>query len=392
MRAPISSRRAHVRPYWSMGYNNVSSRPACVRMRFPHRARGAFLIYSYPSPIGPTMNFSSKAKYIALSTLTAAFTLAAPISQAAKQDSNSTQIVGGSFVPQGSYPWTAALLDSNMHQLCGGSLIAPQWVVTAAHCVDFTAYVRIGSIDRDAGGVVASVVRRIKHPNYFGITDDIAVLRLDHPITTITPVQLATPVPAAGSATRLLGWGQITSPFGGDFGSKYLKYLDTFVTETTHCSTAGQGDLCIEATTSATPCKGDSGGPALVNNMLVGVTSRTGNTNGNFCGDNVIYTSIAGYRAWILSQMDRIDITSMDCPGKYQNRPQSFYCTLNAVSMSSSPTTTTWEFIGHNGVIMDESNTSAWGYCEPRQYVQFKVTVSNALGGRDSKLYNYLCD
>ncbi|HEX9925419.1 MAG TPA: trypsin-like serine protease [Anaerolineae bacterium] len=50
------------------------------------------------------------------------------------------QIVGGTLASPGEYPWQVALVTASQAnpyngQFCGGSLIAPQWVLTAAHCV-----------------------------------------------------------------------------------------------------------------------------------------------------------------------------------------------------------------------------------------------------------------
>lgn len=44
-------------------------------------------------------------------------------------------ILGGSLSYNGQWPWTVALKVGNSF-LCGGTLIADQWVVTAAHCVE----------------------------------------------------------------------------------------------------------------------------------------------------------------------------------------------------------------------------------------------------------------
>ncbi len=49
--------------------------------------------------------------------------------------------MGGEMAGAGEYPWQVALVDAsysnpNYGQFCGGSLIAPQWVFTAGHCVE----------------------------------------------------------------------------------------------------------------------------------------------------------------------------------------------------------------------------------------------------------------
>ena len=45
------------------------------------------------------------------------------------------RIVNGSEAPVNGWPWQAMLLSSSGRQFCGGSLIHPQWVLTATHCV-----------------------------------------------------------------------------------------------------------------------------------------------------------------------------------------------------------------------------------------------------------------
>ena len=45
------------------------------------------------------------------------------------------RIVGGSTALENGWPWQAMLRTGSGRQYCGGSLIRPQWVLTATHCV-----------------------------------------------------------------------------------------------------------------------------------------------------------------------------------------------------------------------------------------------------------------
>ena len=60
------------------------------------------------------------------------------------------RIVGGRLVPRGKWPWMVVLINRRGEQFCGGALISKQWVITAAHCLDRVAAVRIAehSLDR----------------------------------------------------------------------------------------------------------------------------------------------------------------------------------------------------------------------------------------------------
>jgi secreted trypsin-like serine protease len=214
------------------------------------------------------------------------------------------RIVGGSITstPQ---PWVAALLQ-NGRQGCGGSLIAPQWVVTAAHCVSGGAnptQVRVGSLNRSSGGQVISISQKIIHPSYSTSNinggNDIALLKLASPVSGITPIGIAASAPGTNTSVRLYGWGQTTPQSGGDGGSEQLKQLDTTIIASSSCANYRTGDLCLRGTTSATACYGDSGGPALVGGALVGATSRAGGNNSTCGTTNVLYTSVVYFKNWI---------------------------------------------------------------------------------------------
>ncbi|KAI8521417.1 Suppressor of tumorigenicity 14 protein [Branchiostoma belcheri] len=135
-------------------------------------------------------------------------------------DPNTSRVVGGEDARQGSWPWQVSMLLYGSSHVCGGSIIAPNWIATAAHCVDSNRSpgswtIRVGSHRRQSTDSTQrdhSVSRVIMHENYNSnlIDNDIALMKLSSSITFddyASPVCLPTVDVTGGTMCYTTGWG-----------------------------------------------------------------------------------------------------------------------------------------------------------------------------------------
>ncbi|XP_059486148.1 cationic trypsin-3-like isoform X2 [Neocloeon triangulifer] len=225
-----------------------------------------------------------------------------------------TKIIGGRPSERGHWPWQVAVLNKHKHAFCGGTLIARNWVLTAAHCVRKTLFVRIGDhkLIKSSGDVEVKVVESLVHPKYDvdTVDNDIALLRLRD--TGGTSAQQVACLPSANQRPpkdrlcTIIGWGKKRPT---DFeGTKILHQTEVFVMPEGRCRQVYENYHITENMFCAghpsqvrDSCAGDSGGPLLCQVgdrwTVFGVTSF-----GEGCGRRGkfgVYSMVPNYVHWI---------------------------------------------------------------------------------------------
>lgn len=249
--------------------------------------------------------------------------------------------MGGAPVRDGAAPWQAQIYAPfppekfhppqvrfdgerakepwELQHACGGALIAANWIVTAAHCVNANT-VRLGyrvrlaaeNFKRDDGQTFR-IVEVIQHPNYRNFfADDIALVRFapDRPVPPRPPSQVraislyrGADLPP-GAAVTATGWGKT---FEGGSPSPVLLKVDLRLMSQANCAALPNfgprkihaGVMCAAAPRKRT-CRGDSGGPVVLTNgqpILVGLVSW-----GEKCAEDgkpSVFTRLNRYASWI---------------------------------------------------------------------------------------------
>lgn len=234
-------------------------------------------------------------------------------------------IVGGAPVEAGDWPDVAALFSGNEF-MCSGVLIAPDVVLTAAHCdVGLTRAV-LGTHDLTLPGESLPVRQTIAVPNYWN-DYDIAVVLLDEAAVT-SPRAIALDCVRDqylhdGAEVVLVGWGKIDEQ--ATQLTDLLHEAQTTITDA-DCSADDKGCLddlrpdgeFIAGGQGVDTCNGDSGGPVYARGQgeqawLVGITSRMADGADVPCGGGGIYTRTDAVIDWI-EEKANLTLPRPDCP------------------------------------------------------------------------------
>ncbi|MEU9035286.1 FG-GAP-like repeat-containing protein [Streptomyces sp. NPDC048352] len=249
------------------------------------------------------------------------------------------QALQGTPAEAAAHSHTAAIVIGNAERACTGTLVAPQWVLSAASCfADATGVVQPGKptapvtvtvgrtdLTQTTAGATRTAIRLVPHPER-----DLVMVKLDTGIANLKPAVLATTPAGADETVRAAGFGR----------TKTAWVPDRLHTASFTAVANGSTDLALTATGDGAICQGDAGGPVLREKNgtqeLLAVTSRS--WQGGCLGTpptetrtGAVATRVDDVRSWVASTSyavpgdltgdNKPDLVAVDDTGKLRLYP-----------------------------------------------------------------------
>ncbi|XP_053431505.1 chymotrypsin-C [Nycticebus coucang] len=240
----------------------------------------------------------------------------------------SARVVGGENAIPHSWPWQISLQylkDDTWRHTCGGTLIASNFVLTAAHCISNSRTYRVAlgknnlEVPDEEGSLIVAVDTIHVHEkwNSLLVRNDIALIKLAEHVELSDTIQVAC-LPEEGSLLPqdfpcyVTGWGRLWT--NGPIADELQQGLQPVVDHAT-CSQPDwwsfrvtKSMVCAGGDGVISACNGDSGGPLNCQAEngsweVRGIVSFGSGLGCNTRKKPTVFTRVSAYNDWINQKM-----------------------------------------------------------------------------------------